>query len=127
MTSRQTEAPYWDITRKVIGAAFEVHKTLGPGFLEKVYVNSLVTELAEARIKTAVEVGIPVQYKGYEVGQYYADIVVEENVICEIKAVAAISPAHEAQLLNYLKATGVKVGLLLNFGSKSVEVKRMVL
>ena len=88
MTSRQTEAPYWDITRKVIGAAFEVHKTLGPGFLEKVYVNSLVTELAEA---------------------------------------GTISPAHEAQLLNYLKATGIKVGLLLNFGSKSVEVKRMVL
>ena len=121
------ETPYWALTHQIIGAAYEVHRTLRPGFLERVYVNALLKELSELGLAAAAEVSIPVIYKGTEIGLYYADILVENAVICEIKAIRAISREHEAQLLHYLKATGVRVGLLLNFGAKSAEVKRMML
>lgn len=118
--------PFWNLTSEIIRAAFEVHKALGNGFLEKVYVRALLLEHAEAGLK-ASEVAIPVNYKGHNVGVYYADIVVAGSVVCEIKAMASLTREHEAQLLHYLTATGAKVGLLLNFGSKSVQLKRMVL
>jgi GxxExxY protein len=118
--------PHKEVTEKVIGAAFEVHRELGPGFLEKVYEIALLRELGHRGVRAASQAEIEVQYKGQSVGVYYADILVDDTVICEIKAVDAISPAHEAQLLHYLKATGIKVGLLLNFGSRRLQVKRMV-
>jgi len=121
------ERPFWNLTSKIIGAAFQVHKTLGPGFLEKVYVKALLKELAEAGSLAEGEVAIPVIYKGSEIGLYYADIVVDKTAVCEIKAVASLTREHEAQLIHYLTATNTKVGLLLNFGSKSVQVKRMIL
>ena len=121
------DRPHWELTQRVIGAAFEVHKALGPGFLEKVYVNALLHELREVPLAAQAEVPIAVSYKGAEVGLYYADILVEGKVICEIKAVVSLLREHEAQLLHYLKATETRVGLLLNFGAKSVEVKRMIL
>jgi len=84
-------------------------------------------ELTDAGLTAAAEVPIPVTYKGTEIGLYFADILVENTVICEIKAIRAISREHEAQLIHYLKATGTRVGLLINFGAKSAEVKRMML
>ena len=126
MGEAQTEKPYWHLTEKIIGAAFEVHRNLGQGFLESVYVHALLQELQASRLNAETQRAIPVSYKGVEIGIYIADIIVEDSVICEIKAVRALLPEHQAQLLNYLKATGIKVGLLLNFGAR-VEHKRMIL
>ena len=115
-----------DLTREIIGAAYEVHKHLGYGFLEKVYVGALLKELASRSLMAKAEAPISVSYKGTEVGVYFADILVSDSVIVEVKAVRKLVPEHEAQLLNYLKATGIRVGLLLNFGSARVEIKRLV-
>ncbi len=118
--------PYWDVTEKIIGAAFEVHRELGPGFLEAVYETALWQELSGAGVATRRQAEIAVSYKGQPVGVYYADLLVEDRVICEIKAIRALDSAHEAQLLHYLKATGMALGLLLNFGAAKVQVKRIV-
>ena len=114
------------ITEKIIGAAYNVHNLLGSGFLEKVYHNSLALELRSLALKVDVEKPIEVIYKGEIVGNYFADVVVDEKVIVEIKAIKELSTIHEVQLVNYLKATGIEVGLLINFGA-SVQVKRRVL
>ena len=119
--------PHRELTEKIIGAAFEVHRELGPGFLEKVYETALRRELSQGNIQAEPQVPIQVRYKGQPVGQYYADLLVEHSVICEIKTVESLAPAHKAQLLHYLKATGVQVGLVLNFASSRVEVRRVVL
>ena len=123
--------PHLETTRAIIGAAYEVHRELGPGFLEKVYETALVQELTSRGVPVRCQAEIRVRYKGREVGVYYAevgvyyaDLLVDDNVVCEIKAVESLSSAHEAQLLHYLKATSIKVGLLLNFGSQRVQVKR---
>ena len=113
-----------ELTREIIGAAFEVHKHLGHGFLERVYVIALVQELEARGLTALTETPIPVHYKGREVGHYFADILVDQSVICEIKAVRQLIAEHEAQLIHYLKATGIEVGLLLNFGSTSVQTRR---
>ena len=118
--------PYKSLTEKIIGAAFEVHKQLGNGFLEKVYENAMVRELVDRGLRLATQHPIPVSYKGHLVGSYFADILVENVVICEVKAIETILPVHETQLLHYLKATGIPVGLLLNFGTPRVQVKRKV-
>ena len=115
-----------DITYAINGAVFEVHKILGPGFLEKVYENSLVIELRKRGLKTETQVPIKVRYKDNIVGEYYADLLVENNVIVELKTVDKIEKIHEAQLLNYLKATGIQVGLLVNFKSRKAQIKRLV-
>jgi GxxExxY protein len=107
------------LTQRIIGAAYEVHKTLGPGFLERVYASALPKELGDAGLNAASEVPIPVNYKGTEIGMYFVDLLVEGTVICEIKAISALTREHEAQLLHYLKATNTKVGLLLDFGAKA--------
>ena len=118
--------PHSELTHAIIGAAQEVHRQLGRGFLEKVYGNALAVEL-RSRGRTAVqEAPIEVAYKEEIVGVYFADLFVDAAVICEIKAAQSLRPEHEAQLLNYLKATRVKVGLLLNFGRSSLQVKRLV-
>ncbi len=115
-----------EITEKIIGAAQRVHNTLGYGFLEKVYQNALVIELRTLGFNVDVEQPITVHYHDEIVGNYVADIVVDGKVILEIKAVKELSKIHEVQLVNYLKATGIEVGLLINFG-RSVTVKRRVM
>jgi len=114
-----------ELTEKIIKAAQNVHNTLGYGFLEKVYHNAMVLELRKMGLEVVSEKPITVYYDSQVVGEYIADIVVADKVILEIKAVQTINPTHEAQLVNYLKATNIDVGLLLNFG-KSLEVKRKI-
>ncbi len=112
-----------NLTHQIIAAAYAVHNTLGPGFLEKVYENALSIELQNRGISVAQQVSVPVFYRHVQVGDYVADMLVERNVLIELKAVETIHPKHEAQLVNYLMATGLDIGLLINFGS-SVTVKR---
>jgi len=122
-----SEFLHGEITHQIIGAAFEVWKVLGYRFLEKVYENALVVELRRLGLTVEPQVPIDVFYKGVLVGQYFADLLVEGKVIVEIKAKKAYNPKHEAQLLNYLKATGMTVGPLLNFGERRCEHKRLVM
>ena len=116
-----------ELTHQVIGAAFEVWKVLGYGFLEKVYENSLAEELKRVGLEAQQQFDIDVRYKGILVGKYTADLFVDDKLIVEIKAEREYNPKHEAQLLNYLKATGIRVGLLLNFGERRCEHKRLIL
>jgi len=102
-----------------------VHNELGHGFLEKVYKNALAVELKESGVKCNLEVSLQVSYRGTIVGEYAADIVVDNKIIVEVKAVSKLNPVHEVQLVNYLKATGLTVGLLINF-AESVQVKRRI-
>ncbi|MBC7187982.1 MAG: GxxExxY protein [Calditrichaeota bacterium] len=116
-----------ELSESVLGCAFRVYNALGNGFLEKVYENALVHELRKVGLTAEQQKRIDVRYDGVVVGDYYADIVVEGRIIVEIKACESLSPAHEAQLLHYLKATGCHVGYLLNFGSPGrLQFKRMV-
>ena len=115
-----------EITYKINGAVFEVNRILGPGFLEKVYENALRKELKRQGLKAENQVPIKVYYKEESVGEYYADILVEDQVIIELKTVKKIEKIHEAQLLNYLKATGIRVGLLVNFKNTKAEIKRFI-
>ncbi len=116
-----------DITYEINGAVFEVQRELGPGFLEKVYENALLVELKRRGIKAESQVPVKVSYKGSMVGEYVADLLVEKKVIVELKTVERLDRTHEAQLLNYLKATGIQVGLLVNFKHQKADIKRMVL
>ncbi len=118
--------PHKDITEKIIEAAFTVHNELGYGFLEKIYRNAMVIELEEKVFRCNTEVPMKVGYKGKVVGDYFADLIVDNKIIVETKAVSKLDASHEVQLVNYLKATGINVGLLINFG-RSVEIKRRVL
>jgi GxxExxY protein len=118
--------PHAALTKEIIGAAFEVHRVLGYGFLEKAYEAALTRELRARGHRVINQAEMEVSYKGEPVGLYYADLLVDDAVICEVKVLDKLAPAHEAQLLNYLKATSTKVGLLLNFGPQGVQVKRMV-
>lgn len=115
-----------ELTYAINGAIYEVNRELGQGFLEKVYENALLIELRERGLKAESQVPIVVKYKGQAVGEYYADIIVENQVIVELKAVDALDSIHEAQLLNYLKATGFKIGLLVNFKGPKAQIKRFV-
>jgi len=121
-----TELLYEDLTFVIIGAAMEVYKILGPGYLEVVYQAALVHELALRGISFEQLQRLPVRYKGVLVGEYVADLVVAEKLIVELKAVSALNTSHEAQTLNYLAATGMRLALLLNFGAKSLQHKRLV-
>jgi len=115
-----------ELTYLINGAIFEVSRVLGAGFLEKVYENALLIELVKRGLRAENQVPIKVKYKGVEVGDYYADIVVENQVILEVKSVESLQKIHEAQLLNYLKASGYKIGLLVNFTHPKAEIKRFV-
>jgi GxxExxY protein len=114
------------ITEKVIGCAFNVSNTLGAGFLEKVFENAMAVELRKAKLDFVQQAAIQVKYKDVVVGDYVADLLVEKAVIVELKAAKALDDVHVAQCLNYLKATGLSVALLMNLGSPKVEVKRVV-
>ena len=115
-----------DLTSKIIQCAYKVHNTLGFGFLEIIYQNALLIELLKAGLQAEKEKKIQVYYEAQLVGDYMADIIVENKVILELKSVKDLHPAHEAQVINYLKATGIEVGLLINFG-QTVEIKRKIL
>jgi GxxExxY protein len=111
------------LTQQIIGCAYKVHNTLGPGFLEKVYENALRIELEKLGLRVKQQEPISVEYEGQVVGEYYADLWVDERVVVELKAAQALAKEHEVQLVNYLTATRIDLGLLLNFGP-SVQVKR---
>jgi len=113
-------------TEKIIGCAYAVGNELGAGFLERVYENALCIELVKKGLHVEQQSPIVVQYHEQVVGEYVADLIVEGSVIVELKAVKAFDPIHQAQLLNYLKATGIRTGLLLNFGTPHLGIKRMV-
>jgi len=114
-------------TKIVIGAAFEVYRVLGYGFLEKVYQKAMQVELLQNGLQAKTEHPIKVYFKRVVVGDYYADLFVEGKVVVELKVAKAYNPKDEAQLINELKATGLEVGLLINFGAQKVEFKRLVL
>jgi GxxExxY protein len=115
-----------ELTDKIINAAIEVHNTLGSGFLEKVYENSLILELMSRDLLVEQQKNVKVFYKGLEVGNYIADIIVENKVVIELKSVKSLDPIFSCQLLNYLKALNMQVGLLLNFGNSKLEIKRLI-
>lgn len=114
-----------DITEKIIKAFYKVYNTLGFGFLEKVYENAMFIELRSMGLFIEKQRRVKVFYEGQEVGDYFADLIVDEKVIIELKASEALCEEHEFQLINYLKATEIEVGLLLNFGKKP-EFKRKI-
>jgi GxxExxY protein len=125
----EKELKYKDITEKIIGASFEVHKFLGNGFQEVIYQRALAWEFKQAGLEFAREIEQDIFYKQLEepIGTRRADFVVEGKVLVELKAVIALEDVHLAQVLNYLKAYRLEVGLLINFGSKSMTFKRLVL
>ncbi len=115
-----------EITEKIIGAAYEVANTLGAGFLEKVYENALFFELKNLGLEVEQQYPLPVMYKGFCVGDYVADLYVESSVIVELKSTKATENIHRAQVLNYLRASNKKIGLLINFGAPKITVERIV-
>lgn len=118
---------YRDLSYKIVGLAIQVRKELGFGFLEKVYENALMILLRENGIQAEQQVPIKVTFHGQIIGDNIADILVEGSIIIELKAADKITPAHKAQVLNYLKATGLKLAILLNFGKDSLEHERLVM
>ena len=122
-----TDVVYKELSYQIIAAVFEVHNTLGFGFLEKVYERALLKELRLREIPVEAQKEIKVFYKEDEIGTYFADLVVNGKILLELKAVEGLSNIHKAQVLNYLKATGLKLGLLINFGKERVEYERLVL
>ena len=124
MTRMNADFKYWVLTQKIIGVFYEVYNELGHGFLESVYQKSLALALESVGLNTCSRVDIPVWFRGHQVGHFEADMMVEKSVLLELKATRALDSSHRAQLLNYLKATEIEVGLLLNFGPKP-EFKRL--
>ena len=112
------------LTRSIIGCAFEVINELGSGFLESVYEKAMMIALSDAGLSVQSQKPVRVLFRGKPVGDYYADLVVEEKVMVELKSAKALIPEHEAQTINYLNATGIQVGLLINFGKPALEFKR---
>lgn len=117
---------YQEITEKIIGCAYHVYNKMGFGFLESVYEKCLLIELHKAGLQAETQQAITVRYDDERVGEFIADIVVEDTIILELKSVRRIIKVHEMQLVNYLVATGKPIGLVLNFGENKVEVKRKV-
>ena len=120
------ERKHWDITSRVIGCAMNVHTVMGNGFQEVIYQRCLAVEMESEGISFTRERDMPVLYRGREVGSRRVDFVVEDKVIVELKAIAALEDVHLAQGLNYLEAYGFEIGLLLNFGAPRLEYKRLI-
>jgi GxxExxY protein len=118
--------PEQDLTQKILEGAFAVHNTLGCGFLEKVYSNALLFELRNMNLSCEHEVPFKVRYREAVVGDYCADLIVEKRVLVELKACTSLDSVHEAQILNYLKASSIQVGLLLNFGKPRLQYRRFI-
>ena len=125
-SSAEAEFPHKELTKVIIGAAMEVHRTLGYGFLESVYEEALTVELTERKIPFERQKPIEVSYKGKMLKEFICDFLVEGTVIVELKAIKEITDLEKGQVLNYLKGTGLKLGLLLNFGARSLQYKRII-
>ena len=125
MNTDYKDSKYKELTEKIIGIFYKVYNNLGYGFLENVYENAMMIDFKKEHIPAVSQYPIKVLYEGEMVGEYFADILVDGKIIVEIKAVSNLAIEHEAQLLNYLKATDKEVGLLLNFGPKP-KIKRRV-
>jgi GxxExxY protein len=123
---RHDEYKFSDVTGKIIGCAMEVHSTFGCGFQEVVYQRSLAFEMSEQGLSFARELSMPLVYKGHDVGTRRVNFLVEDTIMVELKAVATMEPVHLAQTLNYLEACNLEIGLLLNFGSERLGVKRLL-
>jgi len=115
-----------EITRKIIGCSYTISNTLGIGFVEKVYENALAHEIRKTGLAVQQQYAFKVRYDGVVVGEFFADLLVEERVLVELKAVSALNNEHTAQALNYLRATGKEVCLLINFGMAKIEIKRLL-
>ncbi|MEW6488406.1 MAG: GxxExxY protein [Thermodesulfobacteriota bacterium] len=113
-----------DLTAKIIGGAYRVHNRMGFGFLESVYEKCLMIQLRRGGLNVEAHPPIAIQYEGEPVGEFFPDLLVEREVVVELKAARRLAPAHEAQLVHYLVAMGKEIGLLINFGERRVEVKR---
>ncbi|MCC6260535.1 MAG: GxxExxY protein [Anaerolineales bacterium] len=120
------ELLYKELSYAIVGAAMEVHSVLGSGFLEAVYQSALEKELSLRQISFERKVKLPISYKGDLIGEYEGDMVVDGKIIVEIKSVSRFNSAHEAQIIHYLTATGLQLGLLLNFGANSLEYRRII-
>jgi GxxExxY protein len=118
------EMLFRELTRAILGCAFDVINELGSGFLESVYEKSMVVALEESGVTVQAQAPINVNFRGRAVGDCYADLLVDQKVIVELKAVSSLTPQHEAQIINYLTATGIPVGLLLNFGNPKLQYRR---
>jgi GxxExxY protein len=126
MTTNSTKIIYQDLSYQIMGAIFEVHKELGPGFLESVYEKALLLELTSRGMKVDVEKAFDLTYKGKKVGTHRLDLIVENKIVVELKTVERFAPHHTAQLLSYLKASGHRLGILVNFSRAKVESRRVV-
>ncbi len=115
---------YEGLTGRILAACFEVSRELGTGFLESVYENALLIALCQEGLQVTAQAPLKVRFRGAVVGEFFADLLVENRVIVELKAAAALTPEHQAQVINYLKATGIEVGLLANFGQPRLEYRR---
>jgi GxxExxY protein len=122
-----TEILYKELAYAIVGAAMEVHRELGPGFLESVYRKALIYEFMLRNIPFEEHKALPVHYKSQLIGEYQADLVVDGKIIVELKAVSALAPAHAAQARNYLAATGLRLAILISFGAASLQTKRVIL
>jgi len=120
----QEKPKTYDLCGEIIGAAMKVHSALGPGFLESVYQNALIWELRKGGLRSEAQKPISVKYNGQIVGAFAADLLVNDSVIVEVKAIQTLAKPHEIQLVNYLTATGLNEGLLLNFGADRLEFKK---
>ena len=116
---------YAELTAKALEACFEVAKELGAGYLESVYEKALLIALQQKGLHAKAQFPLSVRFRGHVVGEFYADILLEDKVIIELKTVRALAPEHQAQLINYLNATKIEVGLLVNFGNPKLEYKRL--
>ncbi len=126
MNANNNEIIYKDLSFKIVGLAMHVHNTLGFGFLEKIYENSLMVLLKRDGITAKQQAPITVYFEGENVGEYFADILVENKIVLELKSGEKIVDAHRAQTLNYLKATGLNLAIILNFGKERLEYERLV-
>ena len=122
----EKELLHRELTKEIIDSAFKVHNALGCGLLEKVYSNALIWDLELKKKKIEAEKAFKVLYRNKEVGMYYADLVLDDRVIVEVKSVERIDDTHRAQLLNYMRISGVRVGLLINFSRPKLEYERLV-
>jgi len=126
MDTNKTEIIYKDLAYRIVGLAMEVHNELGYGFLEKVYENALMVLFHQSGIEAEQQKTVSVLFRNQIVGEYCADIIVENKILLELKSVEYIIPAHRSQILNYLKATRFRLGLLINFGKETLEHERFV-
>ena len=127
MNTNEKKFLYKDLSYRIIGLAIEVHNKLGYGFLEKVYENALMILFRREGINAKQQAPITVYFEGKVVGEYFADILVEDKIILELKSLEKITDVHKAQALNYLKATGLRLAIIINFGKKKLEYERLVL